>query len=37
MTYTEFLARVAPIVARPMPDAPAVPPGPTRDEVLAST
>ncbi|HEY8547154.1 MAG TPA: hypothetical protein VIL36_18970 [Acidimicrobiales bacterium] len=35
MTDTEFLARVAPIVARPMPATPVVPPGPTRDEVLA--
>jgi len=36
MTDVEFLARVAPIVARPMPDLPVAPPGPTRDEVLAT-
>ncbi len=35
MTDVEFLARVAPIVARPMPDTPVTPSGPTRDEVLA--
>jgi 2-polyprenyl-6-methoxyphenol hydroxylase-like FAD-dependent oxidoreductase len=37
MTDVEFLSRVAPIVARPMPELPTAAPGPTRDEVLAGT
>ena len=36
MADAEFLARVAPIVARPMPTTPVAPTGPTREEVLAT-